>query len=185
VCTAGRCRSPIAAALLEQRVSHVHRHGLSVGSVGLKFAGAPVPDLGIEIMAERGIDLTDHRSEPVTMNTIAASDLILGMTREHVREIVDIEPSAWAKTFTLKDFIRRADQLGPMSRHQRFDDWLGAVGEGRDPRNVLGTHPDDEVPDPFGQRARAWQKVVGELDALVSKLPRILGVSSQAASRTA
>lgn len=184
MCTAGRCRSPIAAALLENRVSQIHRHGLSVGSVGLKYAGAPVPDLGVSLMAERGIDLAGHRSEPVTLNTIAASDLILGMTREHVRDIVDQAPDAWVKTFTLKDFIRRADPVGPPRRHQRLDDWLAQVGEGREGRHVLGSHPDDEIDDPYGQRAKAWEKVIEELDDLVSTLPRILGVTSHAASRT-
>lgn len=184
MCTAGRCRSPIAAALLEDRVSHIDRHGVSVGSVGLKYAGAPVPELGVSLMAERGIDLAGHRSEPVTLNTIAAADIILGMTREHVRNIVDQAPDAWVKTFTLKDFVRRAERISPPRRHQRLDDWLAAVGEGRDARDVLGSHPDDEVPDPYGQRAKAWEKVIAELDDLVSALPRILGVSSHQTSRT-
>ena len=149
----------------------------------MKFAGAPVPELGVDIMAERGIDLRGHRSEPVTVNTIAAADIILGMTREHVRDIVDLAPEAWFKTFTLKDFIRRAGPAGTPRQHQRLDDWLAAVGEGREPRHVLGSRPEDEVPDPYGQRAKAWQKVIDELDDLVSTLPRILGISSQARNR--
>lgn len=178
VCTAGRCRSPIAAALLEKRLGQVDA-GVSIASVGLKFTGEPTPNIGVSVMAERGIDLAPHRSVSVTAETVAGADLILGMTREHVRDVVGISPAAWPKTFTLKDFVRRADKVGPPRRHQRLADWLSSVGEGRDPRDVLGSDPDDEVRDPYGQRTRAWERVVDELDDLVSKIPRLLGVTTR------
>lgn len=176
VCTAGRCRSPIAAALLEKRLEHLDS-GLVVGSVGLKVTGEPTPEIGISLMAERGIDLAPRRSTPITKEGVIEADLILGMTREHVREIVGLSPEAWPKTFTLKDFVRRIEQMVPPRRHQRLSDWLASVGEDRDPRDVLGSHPDDEVPDPFGQRAKAWERVIDDLDDLVSRIPRALGIS--------
>ena len=178
MCTAGRCRSPIAAALLEKRIGPVDS-GLSIASVGLKVTGDPTPQTGVSVMAERGIDLAPHRSVSVTSEIIAEADLILGMTREHVRDVVGISPAAWIKTFTLKDFVRRADKVGPPRRHQRLADWLESVGEGRDPRDVLGADPDDEVSDPYGQRAKVWERVVDELDDLVSKIPRLLGVTNR------
>jgi protein-tyrosine-phosphatase len=115
----------------------------------------------------------------VTSEIVADADLILGMTREHVRDVVGISAAAWPKTFTLKDFVHRADKVGPPRRHQRLADWLESVGEGRDPRDVLGADPDDEVPDPYGQRAKVWERVVDELDDLVSKIPRLLGVTTR------
>jgi len=178
VCTAGRCRSPIAAALLEKRLDAVDA-GVSIESVGLKFTGEPTPEIGVSVMAEHGIDLAPHRSVAVTSEAVADADLILGMTREHVRDVVGISPAAWPKTFTLKDFVRRADKVGPPRRHQRLADWLETVGEGRDPRDLLGTDPDDEVPDPYGQRTKVWKRVVDELDDLVSKVPRLLGLSDR------
>lgn len=180
MCTAGRCRSPVAAALLEKRLGPVDT-GLSIASVGLKFTGEPTPETGVSVMAERGIDLAPHRSVAVTTETVAEADLILGMTREHVRDVVGISPAAWPKTFTLKDFVRRADKVGPPRRHQRLSDWLETVGEGRDPRDVLGADPEDEVPDPYGQRAKVWERVVDELDDLVSKIPRLLGLTNRSA----
>jgi protein-tyrosine-phosphatase len=183
VCTAGRCRSPIAAALLEKRLGPVDA-ALSIASVGLKFTGEPTPEIGVSVMAEHGIDLAPHRSVSVTSEIVAEADLILGMTREHVRDVVGISPAAWPKTFTLKDFVRRADKVGPPRRHQRLADWLASVGEGRDPREVLGSDPDDEVPDPYGQRTKAWERVVDELDDLVSKIPRLLGVTTRFAPST-
>jgi protein-tyrosine-phosphatase len=178
VCTAGRCRSPIAAALLEQRLGAIDA-GVSIESVGLKFTGEPTPEIGVSVMAEHGIDLAPHRSVAVTSEAVADADLILGMTREHVRDVVGISPAAWPKTFTLKDFVRRADKVGPPRRHQRLADWLESVGDGRDPRELLGTDPDDEVPDPYGQRTKVWERVVDELDDLVSEIPRLLGLTGR------
>ncbi len=132
-------------------------------------------------MAERGIDLAHHRSAPVTNEVVEEADLILGMTREHVREIVGLSPGALPKTFTLKDFVRRAEKVGPPRRHQRWEDWLTSVGQGRRPRDVLGSNSDDEVPDPYGQRVKVWQRVIDELDELVSPIPRLLGIVEQPA----
>lgn len=134
-------------------------------------------------MAERGIDLAEHRSSPVTEQSIAAADLILGMTREHVREVVAISPDAWPKTFTIKDFIRRAERGGPPGRHQRFSDWLESIGAEREPYDALGTNPGDEVPDPFGQRAKVWTRVIDDLDDMVSAIAAILPVGARGASR--
>lgn len=147
--------------------------------MGLRFTGEPTPEIGVSVMAEHGIDLAPHRSVGVTSEAVAEADIILGMTREHVRDVVGISPVAWPKTFTLKEFVRRADKVGPPRRHQRLADWLETVGEGRDPRDLLGTDPDDEVPDPYGQRTKVWERVVDELDDLVSKIPRLLGLTDR------
>lgn len=178
VCTAGRCRSPIAAALLAKRLERAGSE-LSVGSGGLKFTGEPTPEIGISLMSERGIDLTRHRSAPVTAESIASANLILGMTREHVREVVAISPAAWPKTFTVKDFARRAERTGPPGRHQRLTDWLETVGTDREPYDALGTNPGDEVPDPYGQRPKVWNRVIEDLDDLVSAIASILPVGDR------
>jgi protein-tyrosine-phosphatase len=94
---------------------------------------------------------------------------VLGMAREHVREIIAISPGAWPKTFALKDFVRRAEKIGPRGRHQRVSDWLDSVGADRDRYDVLGMDPADDVPDPFGQRPRVWDRVIDEINDLVSR----------------
>lgn len=185
MCTAGRCRSPVAAALLAKRLEFFDSD-ISVDSVGLRYTGEPIPEVGLALMSQRGIDLAEHRSSGVTAKSIADADLILGMTREHVREIVGISPDAWSKTFTLKDFVRRTQAIAPPRRHQRFADWLGLVGAGRTPQDVLGSSPDDEVSDPFGQRTKVWDRVIEDLDDLISQLPAILGAKGMrsASNRT-
>lgn len=134
-------------------------------------------------MGERGFDLTRYSSIPVTKESVHAADLVLTMAREHVREVVAVSPEAWPKTFTLKDFVRRAERVGPPGRHQRLTDWLEAVGADREPYDALGTNPGDEVPDPYGQRARVWNQVIDDLDDLVSAAAAVLSSRRSRTSR--
>ncbi len=173
VCTAGRCRSPIAAALLEQRLRPGSR--VTVGSRGLKFAGEPMPPIGVSLMAEYGLNLSNHVSSQVTAQSAAEAGVILGLTREHVREVVAMSPEVWPKTFTFKDFVRRAERVGARRRHQRLADWLESVGADREPRHVLGADPEDDVIDPIGRRVGVWKKVVDEIDELVTRIVPALG----------
>ncbi|PZF81015.1 hypothetical protein C1I92_23185 [Jiangella anatolica] len=168
VCTAGRCRSPIAAAMLDTYAPRagsplIGRSGALVGAHG------SVPPVGITLMRERGLELGGHRSLPVTAASVASAALVLGMEREHVRAVVDAHPDAWARTFTLKDFVRRVEKAAVRGRHQRFADWLEHVGEGRTRDDVAGASPEDDIADPYGQRASVWREVIDELDDLVRR----------------
>ncbi|SDU50715.1 arsenate reductase/protein-tyrosine-phosphatase family protein [Jiangella alkaliphila] len=169
VCTAGRCRSPIAAAMLDAYAPRagsplVGRSGALVGAHG------SVPPVGITVMRERGLELGGHRSLPVSAASVGKAALVLCMEREHVRSVVDEHPDAWAKTFTLKDFVRRVEKSAVRGRHQRFADWLEHVGEGRTRDDVAGESAEDDIVDPYGQRASVWREVVEELDDLVRRL---------------
>jgi protein-tyrosine phosphatase len=175
VCTAGRCRSPMAAALLEKRLGEVGSR-VSVSSGGLRFTGERMPPVGVSLMARHGVDLSGHIGVQVTEHSVAEADIVLGMTREHVREVVGILPEAWPKTFTLKDFVRRAERAGPRYRHQRIADWLESVGAERQPYEALGADSKDDVADPFRRRAWVWRRVVREMDGLVTRMVPTLGL---------
>src|SRR5688500_18860960 len=62
VCTANRCRSPLAEHILRAEAA---ARGLSVHvfSMGLLQSGMPMPDRGIAVAREFGLDLSRHRSE--------------------------------------------------------------------------------------------------------------------------
>jgi protein-tyrosine phosphatase len=178
VCTANRCRSPIAAALIGQRMGAVDGE---VASAGLLGSGMPMPEVGIELMARRGLDLSAHRSVRLTLAMAQRADLILAMERRHVREVVAESPARWPRTFTLKDFVQRAEPLGPVPQGEGGPEWWDAVGSGRRREDVvglparrrLGLH-DDEVRDPYGRPPAAWQQVIDELDDLSERLCRLL-----------
>ncbi len=176
VCTAGRCRSPIAAAIFEKYLKQAHSR-VSVGSVGLRYTGEPTPSVGISLLDEFGVKLPSNRSTELTRELADEADLILGMTREHVRDIVDLSPDAWPKTFTMKDFARRVEQASPRRKHQRVDDWLAILGEDRSPYDLFSAKSDDDLIDPFGQRAKVWRQLITEVDVLARKIVPALGLA--------
>ena len=81
VCAANQCRSPMAAALFKDVLE---KHGASgewqVASAGTwAEAGLPASSGAGAAMAERGLSLAAHRSQPVTGDLLARQDLILVM----------------------------------------------------------------------------------------------------------
>ena len=82
VCTGNTCRSPMAAALL---VRAADARGLAVQaqSAGLFTDGSPAADPAIEVMAERGVDLTAHRSQNITPELCDWADVIAVMSLQH------------------------------------------------------------------------------------------------------
>lgn len=176
VCTAGRCRSPIAAAIFEKYLEQAGPQA-SVGSVGLRYTGEPTPSVGISLLEELGVHLPGNHSTQLTRELADDADLILGMTREHVRDIVDLSPDAWPKTFTMKDFARRVEHASPRRKHQRVDDWLAILGEDRRPHDLFSAKSDDDLIDPFGQRAKVWRQLIAEVDVLAQKIVPALGLA--------
>src|SRR5512135_68881 len=85
VCTANQCRSPMAEALFKSLAA---QHGESdrwqIQSAGTwAEAGRPATSLAQAVMQRRGIDLSAHRSRAVDAELLAATTVILVMTRNH------------------------------------------------------------------------------------------------------
>ena len=107
LCTANQCRSPMAEVLLRR---HLEQAGVeaTVSSAGLYEGGVPATDHGVATMADRGLDLSAHRSRQVDADMLRRADLVIAMARQHVREAAVLVPDALAKTFTLKELARGA-----------------------------------------------------------------------------
>lgn len=176
VCTAGRCRSPIAAALFEKHLEQPSPQVITARSVGVEYTGEPTPSIGISLLEELGVHLPSNRSTQLTKELVDDSDLVLGMTREHVRDVLELSAEAWPKTFTLKEFARRVEQAPPRHRHQRLDDWLASLSADREPHDLFSTESDDDLMDPFGQRTKVWRQVINEVDELMDKIVPALGL---------
>jgi protein-tyrosine phosphatase len=179
VCTANRCRSPIAATWLRSKVAldEVARDRIEVRSAGFLEPGQAVPELGVALMAHRAVDVSGHRSATLDRAILEWADLILPMERTHVRRIVAGVPELWSRTFTIKEFVRRATQVGPRAAGTQLDVWLAEVGAGRRLQDLVGPSADDDVRDPFAAKRRVWQSVIDELDGLTAQVVTLLGVT--------
>ena len=167
VCTANQCRSPLAAALLRRALEDTD---VVVLDAGTGEAGYPVTEGTLTAAARLELDLADHRSTTVDASLVEKADLILTMEREHVRTIVLEHPQAWAKTFTLKEFVRRSEDLAPRHNGQPLTVWLEELHEGRSRADLLGASPVDDVADPTSDRRVDHDSLAEELDELVAAL---------------
>jgi len=81
VCTANICRSPLAEALLRQRLRRMSLAGrVEVRSAGTSAVPARRPDPRVRRLAEEaGVALGRTRSRPLTREMIRRSDLVLVM----------------------------------------------------------------------------------------------------------
>ena len=108
VCTGNTCRSAMAAALMD-KIATERDLDVRIESAGLSAAdGDMASDNAIKAMIPYGIDLTNHRSQPVTEDLLKQCDLILTMTAAHKAVI---EPLAKDKVFTLAEYVGAAGDI--------------------------------------------------------------------------
>ena len=105
VCTGNTCRSPMAAGILKKMLVDEKVSGISVYSAGTAaMEGMPATELAAKTTAEWGMDISEHRSQPVTDALVEQADLILTMTPEHREEVLLHDVGAAGKIFLLKSF---------------------------------------------------------------------------------
>lgn len=88
VCHGNICRSPYAAAVLRRSLPAEAARHLQVRSAGFIGPGRGSPPEAITVAARHGIDLTAHRSAPITVDSVRGSELILVMDVDQHQAIV-------------------------------------------------------------------------------------------------
>lgn len=145
----------------------------AVSSAGLLFAGRPASDHAVAVLAERGLDHRSHRSRVMDTGILESADLILAMTREHLREAAVLNPSVFDRTFTLKELVRRGESAGPRAPGQPLSEWLSKVGAGRDRMEMLGRSDEDDVADPYGMERNDYERTCAEIENLIDRLMKV------------
>lgn len=164
----------MAEALLRWRI-YERQLPVQAESAGFLDAGRPAMDNAIASMSAAGYDLTGHQSRTVTAELIAAADLVVTMTHQHVADLILLAPDQWQKVFQLRDFVQRAEKAGRRAPEQPFDDWVAAVGSGRTRSGVVSGSVTDDIPDPVGGPRSAYDQVRRTVDELVTRLAEVLG----------
>ena len=147
---------------------------MHVGSAGLRLVGEPASANGVDVLAERGIDLRAHRSRIVDRQLLEGSDLALAMAREHLREAVLASPDIWPRAFTLKELVRRGSLIGIRAPGESIDAWLARAHSGRNRADVLGSSSDDDIDDPIGLGRSDYERTANEISGLVDHLVDLL-----------
>ena len=101
VCTGNTCRSPMAEALFRKFLSErlecteeeLVDRGYIVISAGLAAAnGLPASPEAVDVVRERGANLSGHVSQPLTDQLLDQADHIYAMTRGHLASIKASRP---------------------------------------------------------------------------------------------
>ena len=110
VCTGNTCRSPMGELMLRQQVAdklghsmdELDEYGVTVSSAGIAAlaGGRPSPE-AVRVMHERGLDLSQHASQPLTKRLVHDADMIFTMTRSHREAVVAQWPHAAPRTWLL------------------------------------------------------------------------------------
>jgi len=162
----------MAAALLR---AHLDAAGVRarVRSAGTMAWEAPATTDAVEVMRERGIDIADHRSTPLGERILEESDLILGMTRDHLGRVASVSPDAADRAFLIGEFVRLGDKVGPREHDEDLRSWLHRLAAARPHRRMLGRSR-DEVADPLGEPIDRYRSTAARLDAELRDVVRLL-----------
>jgi protein-tyrosine-phosphatase len=107
VCTANVCRSPMASALYQKLVADVDESGeWQIESAGtLAVPGIPAAVNARLAMKKLGLNIENHRSQPVSAQMLENFDLILTMEQGH-KESLSIEfPQISGRTYLLSEMV--------------------------------------------------------------------------------
>lgn len=103
VCTGNTCRSPMAAAILRRLLAEAGVTGIEVDSAGLMAqVGEPASEGTYLVALEDGLDVSAHRAQLLTPGLARQADLVLTMSRSHVRRAEEIGA---ARVAVLGEFV--------------------------------------------------------------------------------
>lgn len=141
---------------------------LEVASAGLLFDGRAAERNAITAAAKLGVDLSEHRSQTITVDLLRQAKLVLTMEFRQLREVVLTEGGELERTFTLPDLVARAE-AAPRRPGEAFEAWVARLAAGRSNDDVVRGDRDLQVADPMGQSKRVFRRCAAEIDAYLAR----------------
>lgn len=121
VCTGNICRSPIANGLcrkylaenLKCEVDRLEEMGYKVDSAGtMAISGLKASSESVAFCAERGVDISVHRSRPLTKDLLRGCDYIYVMCRAHRQRVAGLRPEVIRQSRLLDEGREIPDPIG-------------------------------------------------------------------------
>ena len=133
VCTGNLCRSPMAAGIavkyLAERLgvepARLDDAGYRVVSAGTAaLSGTPASPDAVEVMREMEIDISEHRSRPLTMQLARDADEIFVMSPHHLDAVKEVDWDSAARSVLLSPYgAEIQDPIGmPKNVYRRVRD---------------------------------------------------------------
>ena len=111
VCHGNIIRSPLAAALLNQQLSALHRNAILVFSAGLHAKPGECADERARLVArEGGISLEEHRAQLLTKNLVKQADVVFVMDYLNEAQLLRFYPDVESKVFLLNNGMKNGER---------------------------------------------------------------------------
>ena len=169
VCTANICRSAYA----ELMARHVLGDSTSVevGSAGTHgYVDHPLDPPMADQLRARGVDPDGFRSRRLTARLVTEADLVLTAEVAHRQRILEDQPEAFRRVFTLGQLARALDEAGVGAGvSARRTDLVRVLGPA-----VRPAVTDDDVVDPYRRGEEAAARAAEHLDVLVRRIMPVL-----------
>jgi protein-tyrosine-phosphatase len=136
VCTANICRSPVASALIQDRLNKSGRTDWTVSSAGTwAQVRRGAARNSIEVMKAHGFDLGNHQARMIENGHLRDADLILCMEIGHVEALRAEFPEQAHKIHLITEMIGRPYGVvdpygGPMQAYEMMYETLVDVVDG-------------------------------------------------------
>lgn len=111
VCTGNICRSAMAHHYLQKKLYDMKKENdIIVNSCGTNaYTGDKITEFACMAIAKYGVDASSHRATNIHDLDILKSDLVLCMTKNHKKNVLEIYPSLDKKVYTLKEYVGHED----------------------------------------------------------------------------
>ena len=183
VCTGNMCRSPMAEGLARAVVDRRYpekreRFYFSSAGVAALVGNAPTRE-AVEVMMERGIDISSHRAVGVTRSFVEASDLVLTLEDAQSKFVSGTAGGAGLPVFLLLELGEAAGKLpaapdGVRGGTDRLSELLRIAGEGERDDPLIRKKSRLEVPDPIGMPVEEYRHVAAIMEGPIENILRAL-----------
>ncbi|WP_244934445.1 low molecular weight phosphatase family protein [Mycetocola zhadangensis] len=191
VCSGNICRSPMAEQLL--RTGLAQHEGIRVSSAGtVGLIGHPMDAQAAALAAQLGVtDTGSHIARELDAPIVGDAQLVFAMAREHRRAVVELEPRAARRTFTIREFARIVTEitdddlaevaaLPATDAPARLSAAVAVVASMRGMVDRPASPEDDDVIDPYRRTADVYERSASELrpavNAVVAFTHRVLSL---------
>jgi len=154
VCTGNSCRSPFAEGYLRKKSNQVEVRSRGISA----FSGLNPPLTAIKVAKEFSVDLSHHRSLPLSEEDLAWANVVLVFEPFHRERIRSDYPSFAQKVFLLSDFSAACSSAEGRKTPLFWEEVKEKVRES-----------EEKISDPIGGDEEEYRKVYKKITYLLDK----------------